>query len=130
MLRRPPRSTRTDPLFPYTTLFRSAESRLSAPHREEFFLARGQQRIARQRRQRGQLLFDRIAQRRDSDLWGAVRAADGFGNDPVDHLEPEKALRRPFHPCCGIGQFGRETCRGRGCQYASISVVAVSLKTQ
>src|SRR3546814_20457383 len=24
MLRRPPRSTRTDPLFPYTTLFRSA----------------------------------------------------------------------------------------------------------
>src|SRR3546814_13110547 len=26
MLRRPPRSTRTDTLFPYTTLFRSAES--------------------------------------------------------------------------------------------------------
>src|SRR3546814_1462913 len=25
MIRRPPRSTRTDPLFPYTTLFRSAE---------------------------------------------------------------------------------------------------------
>src|SRR3546814_20715250 len=24
MIRRPPRSTRTDPLFPYTTLFRSA----------------------------------------------------------------------------------------------------------
>src|SRR3546814_17173996 len=29
MIRRPPRSTRTDTLFPYTTLFRSAE--LSAP---------------------------------------------------------------------------------------------------
>src|SRR3546814_16991520 len=28
MLRRPPRSTRTDTLFPYTTLFRSAENRL------------------------------------------------------------------------------------------------------
>src|SRR3546814_15516879 len=26
MIRRPPRSTRTDTLFPYTTLFRSAES--------------------------------------------------------------------------------------------------------
>src|SRR3546814_6036460 len=25
MLRRPPRSTRTDPLFPYTTLFRSCQ---------------------------------------------------------------------------------------------------------
>src|SRR3546814_13945247 len=29
MIRRPPRSTRTDTLFPYTTLFRSRERRLS-----------------------------------------------------------------------------------------------------
>src|SRR3546814_5287063 len=29
MIRRPPRSTRTDTLFPYTTLFRSRESLLS-----------------------------------------------------------------------------------------------------
>src|SRR3546814_1355648 len=28
MIRRPPRSTRTDTLFPYTTLFRSSPSRL------------------------------------------------------------------------------------------------------
>src|SRR3546814_4443017 len=28
MIRRPPRSTRTDTLFPYTTLFRSVESHL------------------------------------------------------------------------------------------------------
>src|SRR3546814_12326348 len=28
MLRRPPRSTRTDTLFPYTTLFRSAEEEM------------------------------------------------------------------------------------------------------
>src|SRR3546814_19673431 len=28
MIRRPPRSTRTDTLFPYTTLFRSAPARL------------------------------------------------------------------------------------------------------
>src|SRR3546814_17897947 len=39
MIRRPPRSTRTDTLFPYTTLFRSgnialaAADRLPAPHR-------------------------------------------------------------------------------------------------
>src|SRR3546814_6348899 len=31
MIRRPPRSTRTDTLFPYTTLFRSAVGRLVAP---------------------------------------------------------------------------------------------------
>src|SRR3546814_5863995 len=30
MIRRPPRSTRTDTLFPYTTLFRSAAGRLCA----------------------------------------------------------------------------------------------------
>src|SRR3546814_2893532 len=32
MIRRPPRSTRTDTLFPYTTLFRSRR-RAQAPHR-------------------------------------------------------------------------------------------------
>src|SRR3546814_9095489 len=32
MIRRPPRSTRTDTLFPYTTLFRSARARPSSPH--------------------------------------------------------------------------------------------------
>src|SRR3546814_1590102 len=29
MIRRPPRSTRTDTLFPYTTLFRSGDTRLA-----------------------------------------------------------------------------------------------------
>src|SRR3546814_7923692 len=31
MVRRPPRSTRTDPLFPYTTLFRSERAAPAAP---------------------------------------------------------------------------------------------------
>src|SRR3546814_8238196 len=31
MIRRPPRSTRTDPLFPYTTLFRSIEVTYKPP---------------------------------------------------------------------------------------------------
>src|SRR3546814_1840453 len=33
MIRRPPRSTRTDTLFPYTTLFRSSGSRIAARSR-------------------------------------------------------------------------------------------------
>src|SRR3546814_4356934 len=33
MIRRPPRSTRTDTLFPYTTLFRSVEGRDWTQHR-------------------------------------------------------------------------------------------------
>src|SRR3546814_5541718 len=32
MIRRPPRSTRTDTLFPYTTLFRSQGARVGAVH--------------------------------------------------------------------------------------------------
>src|SRR3546814_19925092 len=38
MIRRPPRSTRTDTLFPYTTLFRSFRSGLRAFHPLEFSL--------------------------------------------------------------------------------------------
>src|SRR3546814_7442513 len=37
MIRRPPRSTRTDTLFPYTTLFRSSrplDARFWGPHRQ------------------------------------------------------------------------------------------------
>src|SRR3546814_10756872 len=33
MIRRPPRSTRTNTLFPYTTLFRAKRQRRGAPHR-------------------------------------------------------------------------------------------------
>src|SRR3546814_6846583 len=40
MIRRPPRSTRTDTLFPYTTLFRSADSRLDLVGRPRPDLAR------------------------------------------------------------------------------------------
>src|SRR3546814_3277268 len=32
MIRRPPRSTRTDTLFPYTTLFRSHGAGINTPH--------------------------------------------------------------------------------------------------
>src|SRR3546814_20914904 len=34
MIRRPPRSTRTDTLFPYTTLFRSADHDVREPRRQ------------------------------------------------------------------------------------------------
>src|SRR3546814_2401174 len=46
MIRRPPRSTRTDTLFPYTTLFRSAPAGARAPEPGD----RGQDDIARSER--------------------------------------------------------------------------------
>src|SRR3546814_5953649 len=42
MIRRPPRSTRTDTLFPYTTLFRSPDDALGAQH-----LCRGEHEVGR-----------------------------------------------------------------------------------
>src|SRR3546814_11713262 len=41
MIRRPPRSTRTDTLFPYTTLFRSSPLRLPVPPSVCICLLRG-----------------------------------------------------------------------------------------
>src|SRR3546814_13108682 len=38
MIRRPPRSTRTDTLFPYTTLFRSKDECAGEPVHENFLL--------------------------------------------------------------------------------------------
>src|SRR3546814_10572008 len=40
MIRRPPRSTRTDTLFPYTTLFRSAEALACQRHLVPAWIAR------------------------------------------------------------------------------------------
>src|SRR3546814_13593173 len=45
MIRRPPRSTRTDTLFPYTTLFRSARDLAARQQREQ--AARAQREIDR-----------------------------------------------------------------------------------
>src|SRR3546814_10680500 len=41
MIRRPPRSTRTDTLFPYTTLFRSSSFAWHDPHSTESFSLSG-----------------------------------------------------------------------------------------
>src|SRR3546814_16101346 len=61
MIRRPPRSTRTDTLFPYTTLFRSLELELAA---EEGVAAAGVDHVARAEGQRIAVGAPRMHQRR------------------------------------------------------------------
>src|SRR3546814_4144022 len=63
MLRRPPRSTRTDTLFPYTTLFRSVTP--ERPH------------VGRELRQRPPL--DQVGERPDGGHDHLRAAADGEG---------------------------------------------------
>src|SRR3546814_6033272 len=57
MIRRPPRSTRTDTLFPYTTLFRSCRRRVG--ERGLLVVVQAQQRARVQRRQDGRRPQDR-----------------------------------------------------------------------
>src|SRR3546814_9392609 len=72
MIRRPPRSTRTDTLFPYTTLFRSdlgVGGNEARPQRGEVEVAEGQRRIDPQQPHRfaaaGRCLRFQLLHRRD-----------------------------------------------------------------
>src|SRR3546814_13459692 len=124
MIRRPPRSTRTDTLFPYTTLFRSygmgttiwsplasgllsgkyndgvpADSRLAQPGYEwlrEGVLGHGDERL------------------------GKVRALQPIADELGTSLA-QLAIAWSL-------QIGRASGRGGGCQYGYISVVDGSLK--
>src|SRR3546814_6183778 len=68
MIRRPPRSTRTDTLFPYTTLFRSADVRAHmavVPQETVIFAASA----------RDNLRYGRW-DATDDQIWAAARAAN------------------------------------------------------
>src|SRR3546814_13195393 len=108
MIRRPPRSTRTDTLFPYTTLFRSrstdvhTQSRLAGPGLDVIALARAGQRAA----------F--AAERIDADDRFAAIALAGeiAGRQPVRHrlqLLPVVRMIVEMH------EIGRASCRERMC---------------
>src|SRR3546814_21065989 len=100
MIRRPPSSTRTDPLFPYTTLFRS--------------LVRGADRLHHvgvghpQRRhpvglEHDLILLDHTADAGDlGDSWNGLELV---AQEPV--LETAQASQ----------EIGRAPCRERVCQY-------------
>src|SRR3546814_20429282 len=123
MIRRPPRSTRTDTLFPYTTLFRSL---LLLPYREGG-------------------AWEAHADGDGEDRAHAhSHAHGGSGQTPYDMhvwLSPENARRIVRHASVVLSEadpahagtyavnaeIGRASCRERGCTYVENSVVAVSL---
>src|SRR3546814_18094974 len=113
MMRRPPRSTRTDTLFPYTTLFRSrirvadtvdprGRRRAAA---EERTPPEGTARYRRDRRAPAPARSRRARSRAARLCATALHAADR-----------------------AAGQIGRASCRERVCQYVLVSVVAVTSK--
>src|SRR3546814_16461268 len=97
MIRRPPRSTRTDTLFPYTTLFRSR----SGPRPMIAFIAR------------------RIIQAALVMLAVAFIAFSMFSfvGDPVRNIVSKDAtLEQIKEVRKNLGQIGRASCRERVCK--------------
>src|SRR3546814_18135162 len=112
MIRRPPRSTRTDTLFPYTSLFRSVAVPL---HHQELFAAF--------------MIVTGHLERRDQ-AFDAVEVAPGFGREievlvtPAELLAGdgladlvELRLRNPHRLDPVHREIGRASCRARVCQY-------------
>src|SRR3546814_13582773 len=109
MIRRPPRSTRTDTLFPYTTLFRSG---LVAARRPRLLLlheARGVD-TRDQPLRRGFLVAGGAV-----DLAGEEQAGDGAGFQRV--IQSPRVEEVVLDRVAGAGdvQIGRASCRGREC---------------
>src|SRR3546814_17907399 len=106
MLRRPPRSTRTDTLFPYTTLFRSKAKGLDTT----------------------------VMTALDSIAWTFNIRGQDVSHTPVGlafallHADATADLFIAPEKITDAVQIGRASCRDRVCQYVSITVVADTLK--
>src|SRR3546814_12223795 len=114
MIRRPPRSTRTDTLFPYTTLFRSVEQDDGAGlagRRDDAVLVRelGEALLV------GHAIFLFLERAQIMIVGGFAEARQ------IGAVRSRNDNQRPV-------EIGRASCRERVCQYVSISVVAVSLQ--
>src|SRR3546814_16326952 len=127
MIRRPPRSTRTDTLFPYTTLFRSrdkaATSRWWGELRAEAAAAFGRsigvrtrtayRRAVRFRRDDHLRLFG------DRDAAREIPAPRTVGRGDCRNRERARAAQPRHHRLFGADdrQIGRAPCREKVCPY-------------
>src|SRR3546814_11870033 len=120
MLRRPPRSTRTDPLFPSPTLVRSLPRQVARvrPCKKDRH-TRGLDRLPYETQRNGAL--ERLAR-----FVGRYVLTIGIGGDDrIDHVHAD-AILAPFIGGCaaeradrflGGIKIGRASCRERVCQY-------------
>src|SRR3546814_15675969 len=107
MIRRPPRSTRTDTLFPYTTLFRSAAQRGQAVLRHGRHLARE---FPAEELHAGLLSPRQLLRPAGAAVQGGVGA-----RTPHLPLSPAGSTRGSIAP--PVEKIGRARCRERVCQY-------------
>src|SRR3546814_21174425 len=133
MIRRPPRSTRTDTLFPYTTLFRSHGTLADGDQAKALndILrvgtsaggARAKAVIA-WHPQTGEVRSGQVADGEGFESW--LLKFDGVAGNKDKELDDPKgygAIEYAYHL-----KIGRAAGREGVCQYVEIWVVAVSLK--
>src|SRR3546814_13897110 len=101
MIRRPPRSTRTDTLFPYTTLFRS---RVGQKNKITRRWARRGTRPSAPKDQRTKSAY----------IFGAICPEHGKGAGLVLPFCNTETMALHLNE---LSQIGRASCRGRVCQY-------------
>src|SRR3546814_6615827 len=100
MIRRPPRSTRTDTLFPYTTLFRSVPHRIPVPRVGDPAIARPSAAALSRRARRGGRPAGDLPHRRHRRRQGAAlyecrgQRAGGKSGDGLARAAPRARTRR------------------------------------
>src|SRR3546814_18334994 len=124
MIRRPPRSTRTDTLFPYTTLFRSRPRRFSLARGHRLnplgdVGSKGKRRPTE--RCEIQRFSPSSASRARSYSALAHTSRDGGGGAGI-------ALGRPAEDVFSPPKIGREACREGGAPYVEFGRVPISIQ--
>src|SRR3546814_18831506 len=136
MIRRPPRSTRTDTLFPYTTLFRSIEifgEPLQGINRQAGYMFQADALMPWRSALENVLAgleyagIDRKEATERAMQWLARVGLRGFEKTYPHHLSGGMRKRVALAQML-IMAIGRASGRERVCQYGLISVVSVSLK--
>src|SRR3546814_14207341 len=94
MIRRPPRSTRTDTLFPYTTLFRSPRNRRIRDH-----LAGGD------------VVAAAVGQAGERDRGGGRRASISDRTDPSGRRRADRPAGRGVQGAAAVGPDRRGAAR-------------------
>src|SRR3546814_20504389 len=122
MIRRPPRSTRTDTLFPYTTLFRSPRAGTRIAELERRARDRAAAQIASEHVERRPPLERRNAAVAPADADGELVAVDDAQATGAIGPQPPPQRLRAARPT------GRESGRERVCTYVVHSVCDVPLK--
>src|SRR3546814_13000735 len=115
MIRRPPRSTRTDTLFPYTTLFRSTHCADERSDRCVTVISTLKPVSAHCEPENGPVVYDGIfLHGRNQDARFAAQIAAKLMLDTVRWLTPQAALRSEERR---VGKECVSTCRSRWSPY-------------